>query len=43
VPYEAFLAALVTENPVIWFVAPERGGHCGFIRTTCGVGEIFGR
>jgi uncharacterized protein len=31
VPYESFLAALVTENPVIRFVAPERGGHCAFI------------
>jgi predicted alpha/beta-fold hydrolase len=31
VPYEAFLAALVEENPAIRFVAPERGGHCGFI------------
>lgn len=31
VPYESFLAALVSENPAIRFVAPERGGHCGFI------------
>ena len=31
VPYESFLAALVTENPAIEFVAPEHGGHCGFI------------
>src|SRR6202030_110109 len=31
VPYESFLAALVTEDLVIRFVAPERGGHCGFI------------
>ena len=31
VPYESFLAALVEENPAIRFVAPERGGHCGFI------------
>jgi predicted alpha/beta-fold hydrolase len=31
VPYESFLAALVAENPAIRFVAPERGGHCGFI------------
>jgi hypothetical protein len=31
VPYESFLAALVSENPVIQFVAPKHGGHCGFI------------
>ena len=31
VPYESFLAALVTENPAIEFVATEHGGHCGFI------------
>ena len=31
VPYESFLAALVTENPGIRFVAPEHGGHCAFI------------
>jgi predicted alpha/beta-fold hydrolase len=31
VPYESFLAALVEENPVIRFEAPQRGGHCGFI------------
>ena len=31
VPHESFLAALVEENPAIRFVAPEHGGHCGFI------------
>jgi uncharacterized protein len=31
VPYESLLAALVTENPAIEFVAPEHGGHCAFI------------
>jgi predicted alpha/beta-fold hydrolase len=31
VPYESFLAALVTENPAIQFVAPAHGGHCAFI------------
>ena len=31
VPYESFLAALVTENPAIRFVAPQHGGHCAFI------------
>jgi predicted alpha/beta-fold hydrolase len=31
VPYESFLAALVSENPMIQFVAPAHGGHCAFI------------
>ena len=31
VPYASFLAARVTENPQVQLVAPERGGHCGFI------------
>jgi hypothetical protein len=31
VPYESFLAAMVAENPAIRFLAPEHGGHCGFI------------
>jgi hypothetical protein len=31
VPYESFLRARVKENPRVQFVAPEHGGHCGFI------------
>ena len=31
VPYESFLAALVSENEAIEFVAPQHGGHCAFI------------
>jgi len=31
VPYESFLAAMVADNPAIQFVAPDHGGHCGFI------------
>ncbi|OLD63073.1 MAG: hypothetical protein AUI53_00120 [Acidobacteria bacterium 13_1_40CM_2_60_7] len=31
VPYAAFSAANLTQNPRIEFVAPEHGGHCGFI------------
>ncbi len=31
VPYESFLRAKVAENPSVQFVAPENGGHCGFI------------
>ena len=41
VPYEAFLAALVDENPAIRFVAPERGGHCGFISRHGGVERFW--
>jgi uncharacterized protein len=31
VPYVSFLAAKVDENPVVQFVAPQHGGHCGFV------------
>ncbi|HYA62445.1 MAG TPA: alpha/beta fold hydrolase [Candidatus Sulfotelmatobacter sp.] len=31
VPYESLLRARVEENPRVRFVAPEHGGHCGFI------------
>src|SRR5258707_8976365 len=31
VPYEAIRASGVQRNPAIRFVAPERGGHCGFV------------
>ena len=31
VPYAAFLAARISANPAIQFVAPQHGGHCGFI------------
>jgi uncharacterized protein len=31
VPYDAFLRARVAENPLVRFVAPKHGGHCGFI------------
>jgi uncharacterized protein len=31
VPYASFLAAKISKNPAIQFVAPEHGGHCGFI------------
>ena len=31
VPYASFLAAKISENPAIQFVAPPHGGHCGFI------------
>jgi uncharacterized protein len=31
VPYVSFLAARVEHNPCVRFVAPEHGGHCGFV------------
>ena len=31
VPFGSFLAARINENPAIQFVAPQHGGHCGFI------------
>lgn len=31
VPYESFLAARISQNPAIRFIAPQHGGHCGFI------------
>jgi predicted alpha/beta-fold hydrolase len=31
VPYASFLAARIADNPAIRFVAPDHGGHCGFI------------
>ncbi|HTZ32266.1 MAG TPA: alpha/beta fold hydrolase [Methylomirabilota bacterium] len=36
VPYVSFLAANVAENPCVQFVAPEHGGHCGFISRFAG-------
>jgi uncharacterized protein len=31
VPYASFVAAKISDNPAIRFLAPEHGGHCGFI------------
>jgi predicted alpha/beta-fold hydrolase len=31
VPYVSFLAAKVEANPCVRFLAPEHGGHCGFV------------
>jgi len=41
VPYASFLAAKVSENPVIQFVAPEHGGHCGFISKHSGAERFW--
>ena len=42
VPYVSFLRARVEENPRVRFVAPEHGGHCGFISKLEGRSD-FGR
>jgi uncharacterized protein len=36
VPYVSFLAARLEENPYVRFVAPEHGGHCGFVSRFAG-------
>src|SRR6267154_2261760 len=36
VPYASFLAAKISANPAIQFVAPQNGGHCGFISNQAG-------
>ena len=41
VPYESFLAALVSENPAIDFVSPQHGGHCGFISSQSGAKRFW--
>jgi predicted alpha/beta-fold hydrolase len=41
VPFASFLAAKISENPAIRFVAPERGGHCGFISRHAGAERFW--
>lgn len=36
VPFGSFLSARVEENPCVRLVAPEHGGHCGFISRFAG-------
>ena len=31
VPYQSFVRARVVDTPAIQFIAPDQGGHCGFI------------
>ena len=31
IPYESVLEAGADKNPAIRFLAPDHGGHCGFI------------
>jgi predicted alpha/beta-fold hydrolase len=41
VPYAALLKARVAENPSVDFVAPQHGGHCGFISRFEGVERFW--
>jgi predicted alpha/beta-fold hydrolase len=41
VPYAAFHAAKIEENPAIRFVAPQHGGHCGFISKHAGTERFW--
>ncbi|HUL34210.1 MAG TPA: alpha/beta fold hydrolase [Candidatus Eisenbacteria bacterium] len=41
VPYEALLRAGVEKNPCVKFVAPEHGGHCGFISKWAGAERFW--
>jgi hypothetical protein len=41
VPYELFLRAAPEQNPAIKFVAPEHGGHCGFISKRSGAERFW--
>ena len=41
VPYASFLRAKVGENPKVRFVAPEHGGHCGFISRRAGAERFW--
>ena len=41
VPYASFLRANITHNPAIRFLAPEHGGHCGFISKYSGAERFW--
>jgi uncharacterized protein len=41
VPYASFLAARISENPAMQFVAPPHGGHCGFISKHSGAERFW--
>ncbi len=41
VPYVSFLAARVETNPCVRFVAPEHGGHCGFVSRFAGAERFW--
>jgi predicted alpha/beta-fold hydrolase len=41
VPYEAIRASGAERNPAIRFVAPEHGGHCGFVSRRSGARRFW--
>ena len=41
VPYQLFLRADPARNPAIKFVAPQHGGHCGFISNRSGAERFW--
>jgi uncharacterized protein len=41
VPYESLLQARVGENPCVRLVAPEHGGHCGFVSRRSGAERFW--
>jgi uncharacterized protein len=41
VPYASFLRANITHNPAVRFLAPEHGGHCGFISKYSGAERFW--
>jgi uncharacterized protein len=41
VPHSLFLAAKVADNPAIRFIAPQHGGHCGFISKHSGTERFW--
>jgi uncharacterized protein len=41
VPFVSFLAARVEENPCVRLLAPEHGGHCGFVSRLAGAERFW--
>ncbi|HVH69841.1 MAG TPA: alpha/beta fold hydrolase [Candidatus Dormibacteraeota bacterium] len=41
VPYTSFVAARISDNPAIRFIAPRHGGHCGFISKHSGAERFW--
>ncbi|MGB7281469.1 MAG: alpha/beta fold hydrolase [Candidatus Acidiferrum sp.] len=41
VPYDLFVRANPAQNPAIRFIAPEHGGHCGFISNRSGAERFW--
>ncbi len=41
VPYSSFVQARISDNPAIQFIAPQHGGHCGFISKHSGAERFW--